>query len=72
MAECAALARDLVQTSGLTARLYPTARHQMVFAEWGGVAGAPTVLIYGHFEVERFHAGVRTAAALLAELAATA
>lgn len=32
--------------------IYPTARHPVVYAEWLGVKGAPTVLIYGHYDVQ--------------------
>lgn len=33
-------------------KIYPTARHPVVYAEWPGVKGAPTVLIYGHYDVQ--------------------
>ncbi|MBU2610136.1 MAG: dipeptidase [Chloroflexi bacterium] len=32
--------------------IYPTARHPVVYAEWLGAQGAPTVLIYGHYDVQ--------------------
>ena len=32
--------------------IHPTARHPVVYAEWLGVKGAPTVLIYGHYDVQ--------------------
>lgn len=32
--------------------LFPTAGHPIVYAVWEGPAGAPTVLIYGHYDVQ--------------------
>jgi len=32
--------------------LVETARHPIVYAEWLGAPGAPTVLIYGHYDVQ--------------------
>lgn len=37
---------------GLTAERIDTARHPMVYAEWLGAGDAPTVLIYGHYDVQ--------------------
>jgi acetylornithine deacetylase/succinyl-diaminopimelate desuccinylase-like protein len=33
-------------------QLFPTARHPVVYAEWLGAPGTPTVLIYGHYDVQ--------------------
>jgi acetylornithine deacetylase/succinyl-diaminopimelate desuccinylase-like protein len=33
-------------------QLYPTKGHPIVYGEWLGAAGAPTVLIYGHYDVQ--------------------
>ncbi len=42
-----------MQAAGLTARLYETEGHPIVYGEWLEVAaGAPTVLIYGHYDVQ--------------------
>ena len=32
--------------------LYPTAKHPIVFGEWKASEGMPTVLIYGHYDVQ--------------------
>jgi len=37
---------------GLTVERWPTAGHPAVYAEWLGAAGAPTILIYGHYDVQ--------------------
>lgn len=37
---------------GMTVELHPTAGHPLVYAEWLGAPGAPTVLIYGHYDVQ--------------------
>ena len=37
---------------GLTAELIPTAGHPLVYAESPAVPGAPTVLVYGHYDVQ--------------------
>lgn len=43
---------DQSQAAGLDARLEPTPRHPVVVAEWRGAEGAPTVLVYGHYDVQ--------------------
>ncbi len=49
-------AADWVKTSldkiGVAAKIYPTAGHPIVVGEWRKAAGAPTVLIYGHYDVQ--------------------
>ncbi len=37
---------------GLKSKVYPTKGHPVVVAEWRGAEGAPTVLIYGHYDVQ--------------------
>src|SRR5271166_3025649 len=33
-------------------RIIPTKRHPVVYAEWRGATGQPTVMIYGHYDVQ--------------------
>lgn len=40
------------QALGLKAEMIETARHPLVYAESPPVAGAPTVLVYGHYDVQ--------------------
>jgi len=37
---------------GVAAKIYPTKGHPVVVGEWRKAAGAPTVLIYGHYDVQ--------------------
>lgn len=42
-----------METIGLKAKVYPTAGHPVVVGEWRNASeGAPTVLIYGHYDVQ--------------------
>ncbi|HEY1065108.1 MAG TPA: dipeptidase [Pirellulales bacterium] len=40
--------RDL----GMVTEVHPTPGHPIVYAEWLGAPGAPTVLVYGHYDVQ--------------------
>ncbi len=45
--------RDRMTAAGLSAELIDTARHPVVLGEWRGAgSGAPTVLVYGHYDVQ--------------------
>lgn len=42
-----------LRAAGLTAEIIPTPGHPVVLGEWRGAgAGAPTVLVYGHYDVQ--------------------
>jgi acetylornithine deacetylase/succinyl-diaminopimelate desuccinylase-like protein len=41
-----------IERIGLTASIYTTAGHPIVVGEWRGARDAPTVLIYGHYDVQ--------------------
>jgi acetylornithine deacetylase/succinyl-diaminopimelate desuccinylase-like protein len=44
--------RDDLAAMGLPAELIETKKHPLVYAEWLGAAGKPTLLIYGHYDVQ--------------------
>ncbi len=50
--ECAALEADLLRGAGLATRELETPGHPMVYGEWLGAPGKPTVLFYGHYDVQ--------------------
>ncbi len=41
-----------LRSSGLTTEIVETPGHPIVYAEWLGAPGAPTVMIYGHYDVQ--------------------
>ncbi len=50
---CAEWLRDAVARAGLDASVHETAGHPIVLGEWRGAGeGAPTVLVYGHYDVQ--------------------
>lgn len=50
---CAAWLADHLRRIGMhRARVIPTNRHPLVYAEWLGAPGRPVVLIYGHYDVQ--------------------
>ena len=44
--------RDDLKAMSLDARIIETKRHPLVYAEWLKAEGKPTVLIYGHYDVQ--------------------
>ena len=51
--KCASwLASHLRQIGLERVKLVPTPRHPLVYAEWRRAPGRPTVLIYGHYDVQ--------------------
>jgi acetylornithine deacetylase/succinyl-diaminopimelate desuccinylase-like protein len=51
-AAAAWVAAKLQAAGPLTVRVMPTAGNSIVYAEWLGAPGAPTVLVYGHYDVQ--------------------
>ncbi|MBP1646598.1 MAG: Acetylornithine deacetylase-like protein [Bacteroidetes bacterium] len=53
MQRCAQWMADQMRIIGLqNVKLFPTAGHPIVYGEWLGAPGQPTVLIYGHYDVQ--------------------
>jgi acetylornithine deacetylase/succinyl-diaminopimelate desuccinylase-like protein len=50
--ECATMVVNLLRDAGFAPRLLATPAHPVVYAEWLGAPGQPTVLIYGHYDVQ--------------------
>ncbi len=50
--DCAAWLREQLTAAGLQAECLATGRKPAVYAEYQGPADAPTVLIYGHYDVQ--------------------
>src|SRR6185369_1585615 len=44
--------QDQLKEIGLKTELVETAGHPIVYGEWLGAAGAPTALVYGHYDVQ--------------------
>ncbi len=51
-AAAAWVARQLTNAGPLAVRVIPTPRNPVVYAEWLGAPGKPTVLVYGHYDVQ--------------------
>lgn len=49
---CADWLIDRMRAAGLEAERIETDGHPLVFAEWNGAPGKPTVLFYGHYDVQ--------------------
>lgn len=43
---------DELRNAGFEARMHETPRHPVVTAEWLGAPGQPTLLVYGHYDVQ--------------------
>lgn len=52
VAESVKWTADICNSVGLKARIFETARHPLVYAEWLGAPGKPTLLVYGHVDVQ--------------------
>jgi acetylornithine deacetylase/succinyl-diaminopimelate desuccinylase-like protein len=50
--ECAELFVAILRHAGFAAQLLPTPAQPVIYAEWLGAPGRPTVLIYGHYDVQ--------------------
>ena len=46
------IARQMRQIGLQTVEIMPTAKHPVVYGEWLNAPGQPTVLIYGHYDVQ--------------------
>src|SRR4029450_81635 len=42
----------LKRAGGTKNQIYPTSRHPIVYGEWLGAPGKPTILVYGHYDVQ--------------------
>jgi len=49
---CSDFLLDKLRAAGLTAEKIETAGHPLIYAEWLGAPGKPTVLFYGHYDVQ--------------------
>ncbi len=53
MIKCAEYVAGKLKEAGLNkVEIFPTKRHPVVYGEWLGAKGKPTVLIYGHYDVQ--------------------
>jgi acetylornithine deacetylase/succinyl-diaminopimelate desuccinylase-like protein len=46
------VAARLTRAGCTKAEIFPTKRHPVVYGEWLGAPGRPTVLVYGHYDVQ--------------------
>jgi acetylornithine deacetylase/succinyl-diaminopimelate desuccinylase-like protein len=52
MLRAAELVRDNLSQAGLDVEIVETDGHPIVYGSWMGATGAPTVLVYGHYDVQ--------------------
>ncbi|MBI1348343.1 dipeptidase [bacterium] len=52
MQQAAAFVHQQFESMGMTSEIVATAGHPIVYAEWLKKPGAPTVLVYGHYDVQ--------------------
>lgn len=52
MIEAAQFVHDQLSAAGLDAEIVETAGHPIVYGSWNKAEGAPTVLVYGHYDVQ--------------------
>lgn len=52
VAECAELEETLLRDAGLEPRRLDSPGYPVIYAEWMGAPGKPTVLFYGHYDVQ--------------------
>ena len=53
VARAAEFVADKMKSAGLeNVEIIPTAKHPLVYADWLHAAGKPTVLCYGHYDVQ--------------------
>ncbi|MFA6597767.1 MAG: dipeptidase [Ignavibacteriaceae bacterium] len=53
MKHCATFVAEKLKKAGLNRiEIFPTEGHPIVYGEWLGAPGKPTVLIYGHYDVQ--------------------
>ena len=52
--KCSRFVADSLKKAGMKkVKIIPTSGHPLVYGEWMGAPGKPTVLIYGHYDVQR-------------------
>lgn len=49
---CAEFLKGQMEAAGLEAELIETDRNPLVYGEWSGAEGQPTLLFYGHYDVQ--------------------
>jgi acetylornithine deacetylase/succinyl-diaminopimelate desuccinylase-like protein len=52
IAEVGAMLIEMLGKLGLDAEAIPTRRHPMIMGRWSGKPGTPTVILYGHYDVQ--------------------